>query len=574
MSERSLTRIRSASLVFLVFIFLLICVFLLSGIWQGGSRYPMYRLNAPSRVNVRTEQASGDGPLSLSLQYAKEKGDFREQFYLLPEERIPAPTLRLYGADVILDITLDGQELFSYGTTELERLSFAPGGFHLLVLPEDCAGKELGIRYTATRQDAALLASAPLYANYQDAISFWVSETRIVVYIGIFLTLFGFLLSALWFLMRRALSEDLQMLFGGVIAFYMGIYTLCRHHALFFFTSSCTLRTYLEVITQMLLPVLISFFLRLLAHDRMEQHLFFLSGVLSAAVAGLVLLLQFLRLVPLTSAMQDYRAYFAGINVVLFVAGVRIFRRWFLQFQRLRSSALQDAQRTGHTGNLLLLAGILFLTLTLLADELLNFFDRNPADNNMLVHRILLAGTLLFTLLLLLRYFYHSVNDFLLTAGNERLSQLAYTDALTKLPNRAYCEIALDALFKEERPFAVVSMDINDLKKTNDIKGHAAGDELLKNFADILRASFRSTDICGRMSGDEFIAILFDVTPQEYGEKVRQVLTELPISVSFGAAHSDEVHTRDAHAVYKLADERMYKMKQQVHGGEAVYAAN
>ncbi|MBR0090412.1 MAG: GGDEF domain-containing protein, partial [Lachnospiraceae bacterium] len=177
-----------------------------------------------------------------------------------------------------------------------------------------------------------------------------------------------------------------------------------------------------------------------------------------------------------------------------------------------------------------------------------------------------------FTLLLLLRYFYHSVNDVMTFAGNARLTQLAYTDALTKLPNRAYCEIALDNLFREDRSFAVVSMDVNDLKKINDRDGHAAGDELLKNFADSLRTSFRSTDICGRMSGDEFIAILYDVTPLEYEEKVRQVLTELPVSISFGAAHCDEVSARDAHAVYKLADERMYLMKQQIHEQEAAYA--
>lgn len=567
MSAGSYARVKSAALVVLVFLFLVICIFLLSGSWQGGARYAMFRLNAPTRIDV------SDGASSSLASYAAKKGDTREQFYLLPEEDIPAPTVRINGADVILDVTLDGQEIFSYGTWELEQFSFSPGGFHLLILPADCAGKELGIRYTATRADAMLQGVTPLYGNYRDLISHWVSETRIVIYVGVFLTIFGFLLAALWFLMQKDSAEEHQMLFAGLIAFLMGIYTLCRHHALFFLTSSGAVRTYLEAAVQMLLPVLISFFLRLLAHDRLEQRLFFVSGVMSAAVAGLVWLLQFLRLVPLTTSLQDYRAFFIGINIVLFAAGVHILRRWFLQLRRLRTSALQDATAAGHTGNLLLLSGILFLTLTLLADEVIDFIDRDINDNNMLVHRILLAGTLLFTLFLLLRYFTHSVNDFLLSTGNAQLAQLAYTDALTKLPNRAYCEIALDALYREERPFAVVSMDINDLKKTNDAKGHAAGDELLRNFADILRASFRSTDVCGRMSGDEFIAILYDVTPQEYEDKVRQVLTALPISVSFGAAHVGEVKARDAHAVYKLADERMYRMKQQIHEEGDAYAA-
>ncbi|MBR0093261.1 MAG: hypothetical protein IJP92_16365, partial [Lachnospiraceae bacterium] len=381
MTAKQLNRVRTTALVLLIFLFLLICVYVLSGAWQRGARYPLYRLSSPHEIGMNYEEQTGENSTPSLSRYANFKGDFREQRYLLPEDDIPAPALRVYTADAILDVFLDGKELLSYGTPQLEAYSFVPGGYHLVTLPEDSAGSELTIRYTATAGHTELFPGTPLYGNLQDIVSFWVSETRIVVYAGIFLCLFGFLLTSLWFLMRQSSGEDPQMFFAGLIAFLTGLYTLCRHDALFFFTNSCTLRTYIESFTQLLFPVLIALFLRLLAHDLIEQRLFFFCAMIAAALAVIVVMLQFLRIVPLTTGMRAARIGFIGVNLVLFVAGVRILRRWFLQFRRLRASALQDAPTAGHTGNLLLLSGILFLTLAMLADVLFEFFDITPGED-------------------------------------------------------------------------------------------------------------------------------------------------------------------------------------------------
>ena len=167
MTAKQLNRVRTTALVLLIFLFLLICVYVLSGAWQRGARYPLYRLSSPYEIGMNYEQQTGENsPASLS-RHANFKGDFREQRYFLPEDDIPAPALRIYTADAILDVSMNGKELLSYGTPQLEAYSFVPGGYHLVTLPEDSAGAELTIRYTATALHTELFPGTPLLEEAQ-----------------------------------------------------------------------------------------------------------------------------------------------------------------------------------------------------------------------------------------------------------------------------------------------------------------------------------------------------------------------------------------------------------------------
>lgn len=95
---------------------------------------------------------------------------------------------------------------------------------------------------------------------------------------------------------------------------------------------------------------------------------------------------------------------------------------------------------------------------------------------------------------------------------NRFLEQLALTDELTGLPNRRAIEQwASHQLSGAERhnfPFWVIMVDLDQFKSINDMYGHDAGDAALKGFAEILRASTRKCDICGRIGGDEFLLVI------------------------------------------------------------------
>lgn len=92
------------------------------------------------------------------------------------------------------------------------------------------------------------------------------------------------------------------------------------------------------------------------------------------------------------------------------------------------------------------------------------------------------------------------------------LDELAMTDGLTQIPNYRYLRMALDQELaraaRHEQVFAVVMVDVDNLKQYNHVHGHLVGSELLRNLAQILKRDTRATDIVTRYGGDEFLLLL------------------------------------------------------------------
>jgi len=152
----------------------------------------------------------------------------------------------------------------------------------------------------------------------------------------------------------------------------------------------------------------------------------------------------------------------------------------------------------------------------------------------------------------------------------ERLEYLSMHDVLTGLYNRAYFEEQITHLEHEKAyPVSVVMGDMDRLKATNDSLGHAAGDELLRQTANLLRSAFREGDVVARLGGDEF-AVILPGADQETAEgalqRLRRKLAEynktaevLKVNLSLGAATACEgMRLADA---MDLADKRMYADK-------------
>ena len=99
-----------------------------------------------------------------------------------------------------------------------------------------------------------------------------------------------------------------------------------------------------------------------------------------------------------------------------------------------------------------------------------------------------------------------------LSRERDQFAREARTDPLTGLGNRIAWEEALrreEALFgRHGRPVALLSLDVDHLKLTNDRFGHGGGDEILVAAADVLRDALRESDVVVRLGGDEFAAIL------------------------------------------------------------------
>jgi len=161
-----------------------------------------------------------------------------------------------------------------------------------------------------------------------------------------------------------------------------------------------------------------------------------------------------------------------------------------------------------------------------------------------------------------------------------KLRYLSTHDMLTGLYNRAYYDEELDRLKKGRTfPVTIVIADVDRLKLVNDRQGHAAGDELLKLTAQVMKGAFRNEDLVARIGGDEFAVILPDTATQaaqEVIERIRKSLAAIlgddgrpVLSLSLGCATA--IDGEGLIKAWQRADELMYEDKtaRQEHDRES-----
>ncbi len=151
----------------------------------------------------------------------------------------------------------------------------------------------------------------------------------------------------------------------------------------------------------------------------------------------------------------------------------------------------------------------------------------------------------------------------------DEIKYLNCHDVLTGLKNRRCFEKALQVIDNADNlPLSLIFADINGLKMTNDIFGHAAGDELIKKIAEILKESCRATDIIGRVGGDEFIVLLPNTDNEESMNIMARIKASLSqanvaaikCSISLGC-DTKTVSTQAVTEVMANAENKMYKDK-------------
>jgi diguanylate cyclase (GGDEF)-like protein len=156
----------------------------------------------------------------------------------------------------------------------------------------------------------------------------------------------------------------------------------------------------------------------------------------------------------------------------------------------------------------------------------------------------------------------------------EEAERLASIDVLTGLKNRRRMELALEQRIAGGHAFSVILLDLDGFKQVNDTYGHAAGDDVLKQFGAELGAAFRAADDVGRWGGDEFVVVL-DCGIEEarrHADRIRQWVfgdyvvrsgaasRKLPVRASIGAA--EWIGAEPVTALLARADAEMYHEKQ------------
>jgi diguanylate cyclase (GGDEF)-like protein/PAS domain S-box-containing protein len=159
----------------------------------------------------------------------------------------------------------------------------------------------------------------------------------------------------------------------------------------------------------------------------------------------------------------------------------------------------------------------------------------------------------------------------------EQLRGLSLRDELTRLYNRrGFMEVATQAqslAVRDERPCALIFIDLNGMKRINDDLGHEAGDDALVDAADVLNEALRESDVLARLGGDEFVAFVLDFTALDLDglrmrlraladEKTKARARPYRLSMSVGASFSEAGFRKPLADLLDEADAAMYRQKR------------
>lgn len=151
------------------------------------------------------------------------------------------------------------------------------------------------------------------------------------------------------------------------------------------------------------------------------------------------------------------------------------------------------------------------------------------------------------------------------------LRKQTQTDALTGLPNRLAFQNHITDLSWNKAHSAVTafSLDVSGLRKTNDTKGHAAGDAMLRSAAEAIRAAFGNGGgrECFRFGGDEFAAFWVDVPREEIERAITRFQSEQAarnVNVSVGYAYAADLSETSAEELLEKADGDMRENKARL----------
>jgi len=166
----------------------------------------------------------------------------------------------------------------------------------------------------------------------------------------------------------------------------------------------------------------------------------------------------------------------------------------------------------------------------------------------------------------------------------------AITDGLTDLYNYRYFMDLLDREFKRaaryKRPLSLILLDIDHFKHYNDTNGHSAGNEVLRQLAEIMRQVCREVDFIVRYGGEEFIVLMPETSPDEarvVAERLRAAIADYPfvgranqpggmLTVSLGIA-GFPYDARSSVELLEHADAALYLAKRTIRNCVMTYSA-
>ena len=473
----------------------------------------------------------------------------------LTKNNAPFPYLVFKTQHCAYEVFLDGNSIAKENLDARTNGSFVGTGYNIIPLKNNFEGKKLSIDLYVVENDTKVNIVTPLLGNFNDIYRYLLYTAAYPLLTGMFLIVFGhiFLLISLVLYMRS--SGVFTQIICSLIVILLGFWLLTTFDCTTFLMNRemTTLLSYLSL--YMIVPCIY-----LLIYNLHKQDSYTVIAVLGFATLAFNILFTALHLLNKVHIHHFMKPYYI-------LSGLSFLALVMYNIKDLRS-------KTRNPSTQIIMFGITGVSFSFMLSTISDLLNRNvDCRDNFIMKFMIPSAALFFVVTQLLNHFVFMTKFYAQRKEYASLTQLAYEDALTRLPNRASCDMKLNDLERSDLDFCIVSLDLNGLKQVNDNDGHPAGDKLIKGFADALSKVFSRKGDCFRTGGDEFLAVFDSIRREELDallKKLDDLLLELDEkdpdvnhSVSYGYAFRSETEEQDVHSVFMLADKKMYDAKRK-----------
>ncbi len=494
---------------------------------------------------------SNGNSASVSLPKTQKYGNGRATISRVLEKNALAGdnVLRLCSKYENINVTLDGETLYSY-PTESSGLSDVTGiTYHFISLPKDFNGKELKITYSFQSSSSMIYELRSPEIARRDSFSDRAVKTSIPFLVVAVAVAFAGLVIFMMTL-RVQNNQTLSNTFWniGVFALLFALFLVVQSPYAPYLLGNPLGRHFLTYSMVLLMPIpFISMFYG--GSDekyRKHQVIAVILNFVNAFVQTLLALLgvvDYSALLPITLLLIIY-------SMATVLCGIY-----------LSKNRNEEATGIDDTAFLVAIGAVVDIFLVIIG---------HPSFCGCLFFSI---GVLLFLVAQFSYFLYAYFGQFRTNVETMLLKEMAYKDMLTGIGNRNAYELYLTDITTRppgDRMYGLIA-DINDLKRTNDTYGHEMGDTIIVEVGDILFKIFGKNGSCFRVGGDEFVAFIRGMSSEQMEQHIAEFKAELEdynkdhtpnIRVALGYAETEPDDYRNMKAFLRRIDKMMYEDKR------------
>ncbi|MBR5127218.1 MAG: GGDEF domain-containing protein [Roseburia sp.] len=518
-----------------------------------------YVLDSEWDVSVRDTFYEDVNLNELSFPLTK-RGDIVTYERTLPEKMVEGTVMQFYVTHATVEVSVGGELIYEYGKDLYDENRMLGYGYHFVDIPHGSAGKQVKITLCVSEKDAFANLDAPELDNGAHIMRNFVIDRRVAAAVILFLVVFGFvfILATVFFSFKGA--DFYRLLNLAFFALCIGIWNLCNYDIIMVFTYNLQVKGIIEFSAIYGAPTfLFGYFIEeALKGGKLQKYIYLSIYGVQIAFVAIASILQGTRTVHFPQMLKYNQMIMACMAVYLLVI--------------LAKSILNKEKN--HT---VLMVGMVIMVLIAGSDivryNLQLYFGGFKGGH---FKNYTYLGIFIFVLSLMVDFMRRTSATLYSVARNETLEKMAYTDALTGLLNRRRCEEIYDEIDKKKSDYAVIALDLNNLKKVNDSLGHEAGDLYLREFSVVLSQAFADCGDVIRTGGDEFLVVIKNPGKVDIEEKITKMngligkLNECHanwnMSTAYGICYGNEEEVKNIREADRVADARMYEKKHEMKG--------